>query len=74
MEKQSIEKPKIMPQNVDDAVRLFMDGNLNEGDIINYLRSNRDDITEFCLQVYESYQEGDKAGIIKISMLLDKAL
>ncbi len=74
MEQQKIEKEEIAPRNVEETVKFFMDGDLDEEGVIDYLRNNRDDITEFCLQVYESYQDGDKSGVIKISMILDKAL
>lgn len=74
MEQPRIEKEEIAPRNVEETVKFFMDGDLDEEGVIDYLRNNRDDITEFCLQVYESYQDGDKSGVIKISMILDKAL
>ncbi|NOY35840.1 MAG: hypothetical protein GXP44_02910 [bacterium] len=74
MEQFKNEKQEITPQTVEEAVKMFVSGDLGEDGAINYLRENRNEITEFCLQTYEAYQDGDNSGIIRISILLGKAL
>ncbi len=75
MEQPKIEKQQdATPQTVEDAVKLFISGEYNEIETIKYLRANREEINEFCMQTYESYQSGDKSGIIKLGMIIEKLL
>jgi hypothetical protein len=74
MEQPKIKKQEIMPESVEEAVKLFVGGEFDENDAINYLRANRGEVTEFCLQTFEKYQGGDKSGIIKLGMIIDKLL
>ena len=74
MEKPNIEQKEVLPQSVEEAVELYTGGKLDEDGAVAYLRSNKNQITEFCLQTYEAYSEGDKSGIIKLGMILEKAL
>ncbi len=75
MNQQEKIQPEIVSfQKVEDAVDAFINGEVDELKIIDYLRANRDNITEFCLQVNESYQSGDKTGTIKLATIIEKLL
>lgn len=69
-------EPKIevaMPKTVEEAIKCFHDDNYEA--TINFLRNNRDEIGEFCLQIRDSYNEGDKSTpFLRLSMLIEKLL
>ena len=73
-----MKQPKIgqeaMPQSVKEAVGLFVNGEYDENKVIEYLRANRGEVGEFCLQTYEAYRSGDTTGIIRLGMIIDKLL
>jgi len=73
MEQPKIEKIETTLHSVEDAVNLFIKGD-DTACVINYLRLNRDDVVEFCMQVHETYRDGDKSGIIKLGMLIKELL
>ena len=69
--KQTIEN--ITPKNVEEAVKCFQDGKTKEA--IMYLRENRNDISEFCLQIKDCYSEKDTTTpILKLAQLIDELL
>ena len=57
---------------VEEAVKAFQ--HENEDGAIDYLRRNQGDVTEFCYQIFESYQEGDKTGLVELGMLIKRLL
>jgi hypothetical protein len=61
---------------VEEAARKFTMNEWGEAEAIEYLRSlsNSQDVTEFCLRVYEAYQEGDKSGVIQLSIIIEDLL
>ncbi|HBH46167.1 MAG TPA: hypothetical protein DDX47_02255 [Candidatus Jacksonbacteria bacterium] len=66
-------KPSNEPKSVEAAVRCFLDGDTNVA--IAFLRANRDEITEFCLQVRDSYTESDRATpFAMLARLIEKLL
>lgn len=73
MEQPKIEKQQEVPQTVEEAVRALTREN-NRDKAIEYLRAHREDIGEFCLQTFETYQGGDKTGIIQLGMIIEKLL
>jgi hypothetical protein len=74
MEQPKIGKQEVIPpQTVEEAVKMFTRQH-DEAAAIAYLRTHRQDITEFCLQTVESYQSGDKTGIIQLGMIIEKLL
>lgn len=74
MERTKVEQTKErLPQSVEEAVRIFLDEG-NKDDAIKYLKSHRDDVTEFCMQTFEAYRAGDKSGIIMLGMIIEKLL
>ena len=73
MNENTLEQQKNIPQNVEEAVESFTNKHDMEL-IIEYLRKNREDITEFCLQVSEAYKEGDNTGVMKLSQIIEKLL
>lgn len=74
MEKPTIKNQEIPSQSVEEITKQFTQGDLNENQVIDYLRANRNDVTEFCLQTFEAYQSGDKTGIIKLGMIIEELL
>jgi N-acetylglucosamine kinase-like BadF-type ATPase len=77
MEKPSEEN--FEPITVDEAVEMFINRGNNEA-VIKFLRKNKDNkedgnvVMDFCLRVFETYQPGDKTGIVMISQILEKLL
>ncbi len=61
-------------QEVKEIVRGFLTTEEGESRAVEFLRANKDLCSEFCLQVFESFQEGDNTGLIRIGMLLKKLL
>jgi hypothetical protein len=63
----------IKPKNVEEAVQCFQDN--NNAAAIEYLRENRKDIGEFCLQVKECYSENDRnTPFLRLAGLIDELL
>lgn len=61
------------PKNVKDAVNSFLQEKYD--DVINFLRNNRGEIGEFCLQVKDSYGENDKSTpLLMMAVLIEKLL
>ena len=73
MEGNKIEQLNNIPQNVEEAVKVLIGENKTE-EAVQFLRENPDEITEFCYQVFESYQEGDKTGLAQISKIIEELL
>jgi len=68
---QNIETTK--PKSVEEAVQCFQDDKTEA--TIKYLRENRNDIGEFCLQVKECYSENDMSTpFLRLAELIDKLL
>lgn len=69
-------KPKMevaVLKTVEEAVKCFHDDKYD--DAINFLRNNRKEIGEFCLQIRDSYGENDKSTpFLRIAMLIEKLL
>ncbi len=67
----SEEFPK--PATVEEAVKLFNDSYYSSEaarkEIVEYLKENPNNITEFCLQVTETYKN-DPAGTIMLARLI----
>ncbi len=61
-------------KSTEEAVTLFTSGEWNENDAISYLKENKKETAEFCLQVIESYSEKDKTGAIRLGMIIEKLL
>ena len=68
-----MEKKEVTTKTVEDAVHLLTREH-NEDGAIEYLRANREDSAEFCLQTFESYQSGDKTGIMQLGKIIEKLL
>lgn len=69
-ESQSTEKE---PQSTEEAVSCFLNGDNNAA--VSYLRNNRDEIGEFCLQVRDAYQEHDTTTpFLELAQLIDSLL
>ncbi len=63
----------IKPKTVEEAVLCFQDGKNKEA--IAYLRENRNDIGEFCLQVKECYLENDTiTPFLRLAQLIEELL
>lgn len=62
-----------VPQTVEEAVRLLVSEN-NLKKAADYLRNNRNEITEFCLQVIEYFKEGDLTGCVYLARLIKSLL
>lgn len=62
-----------LPKKVEEVVARFVD-KYDDDIAIAYLKANPDDATDFCLQTFESYQSGDKSGVTRIGMLMEKLL
>ena len=71
-----MEKTELAPQGpktTEEAVSLFLEGNNRAA--ISFLRTHRDKVGEFCLQIQDSYSENDKATpLLKLSILIDELL
>ena len=63
-----------LPQSVPEIVNQFTSGTISEKDVIRYLRENKKDITEFCLQTFEAYREGDKTGLLHLATIIESSL
>ena len=61
---------------IEDVVSHFINGDNGDMELtISYLRTHRDEIGEFCLQVRDTYLEKDRSTpFLKLSMLIDKLL
>lgn len=61
------------PKTVEDAVNSFLQEKYD--DVINFLKNNREEIGEFCLQVKDSYGENDKSTpLLMMAVLIEKLL
>ena len=61
------------PKTIEEAVSLFIEGDNSAA--ISFLRSHKNEIGEFCLQVRDSYAESDKTTpFLKLSMLIEELL
>ena len=70
---EKIEHTPQEPKTTEEAVSLFLEGNNNAA--ISFLRTHRNEIGEFCLQIRDSYGENDKATpFLKLSMLIEELL
>lgn len=59
--------------NVETVVEMFF--NNENKQVIEFLRKNKDQVAEFCLQVVESYRESDyKSAVARLSMLIEELL
>ncbi len=67
------ENPPQQPQSTEEAVSAFLEGDNDAA--VSYLRSNRDEIGEFCLQVRDTYQEHDtNTAFLQLAQLIDSLL
>ena len=62
-----------IPRNVEEAVRVLVSEN-EEDEAIQFLQENPGETFEFCQQVFETYQEGDKTGLYHIAKIIEKLL
>jgi|GEM_PF-563923 len=63
----------IMPKSVEEAVKCFLDG--KDDETISFLRNNKGEISEFCLQIRDSYGEDDKiTPFMLIARLIERLL
>ena len=46
----------------------------NQTETIEYLRSNPDQVTDYCYAQIESFSPGDNTGILELSMLIEGLL
>ncbi len=61
------------PKTVEEATRRFLDDD-TEG-AITFLRANREEVAEFCLQVRDAYSESDRATpFVRLAQLIDSLL
>jgi len=61
------------PQSTEEAVSRFLNG--DGASAVFYLRSHRDEIGEFCLQIRDTYQKHDTATpFLKLAQLIDSLL
>ncbi len=71
--KEQLELQKDIPQTVEEIAKVFIENN-NTDIAIQFLRKNPNETTEFCYQVFEAYQEGDKTGLVRISEIIKELL
>ena len=58
------------PQSVKEAATRFLEGDTDA--TVAYLRMNKDDVGEFCLQVRERYDSNDaKTPILRLAELIE---
>ncbi|MBI4779402.1 hypothetical protein HY797_03040 [Candidatus Falkowbacteria bacterium] len=63
---------QIPAKNIEEAVQFFQAD--NTAGAIEYLKGHKEDAGEFCMQVYEQYQDGDHTGVYRLSMLIKELL
>ena len=62
-------------EKVKTAVREYLESRDKTLDpTISFLRQNPQETTEFCLQVFETYREGDTTGIIELARLIENLI
>ena len=62
------------PQSVEDAVRRFMEDDNIEA-TTTFLRANRGEVAEFCLQVRDRYAESDRTTpFVELARLIETLL
>ena len=69
--KEKIKNENLKPQTVEEAVNLIVNKYDNKG-AIEYLKNHQDEVSEFCLQVVESYK--DKTGTMLLAQIIEKLL
>ena len=69
--KEKIKNENLKPQTVEEAVNLIVNKYDKKG-AIEYLNNHQDEVSEFCLQVVESYK--DKTGTMLLAQIIEKLL
>lgn len=73
MERKREHAPQVEPASVEDAVSRFIEGDTQAA--IAFLRKNREEVGEFCLQIRDRYSETDTATpFLEISKLIQALL
>ena len=61
------------PQSVQDAVSRLIGGDTEAA--VAFLRANREEVAEFCLQVRDTYQESDTTTpFVQLALLIESLL
>lgn len=70
-ERREGEPPQI--SSTTEAVENLINGNVDG--VIEYLKSHPEEVSELCMQTYESYGEKSReAGIVQLSILIERLL
>jgi hypothetical protein len=67
--KEEIKLQENIPQTAKEAAKTFIENN-NVDIAVQFLRKNPNEATEFCYQVFESYQKSDKTGLVLLSKII----
>jgi len=68
--KEAIEKK--LAQTVEEAAQFLQEDNM--AGAIEYLKGHKEEISEFCMQVYEGYGKNDHTGVYRLARLIKELL